>query len=257
MFKNFRSITGGFSSGRRYSGRIDSPTTILNNTYWFSSYDNSAAEFGSTLANNATVTTWKDKSGAAHDLNKSGNASAKPVFKTSIQNGKGAVFFDGVDDSLNVNPITFLQSVGQVTTFVVAKAGTLSSGAAITCTDTDGYKIFYNGTHWATTFAGGTASTTTVPDTNTHIFTTIFDGTQTGNSNRLRFRIDRANQNLTFSTNVNTATSASATYFHAGQNSNGTSFFNGHIMEIILYSRALTNSEIDSVEQYFINRWAI
>jgi len=257
MFKAIRSLSGSFGAGRRYSGRIDSPTQILSNTYWFSSYDNSAVEFGSVLANNATVTTWKDQSGAAHDLNKSGNASVKPIYQSNIKNGHGAVYFDGVNDSLNCNPITFLQSLSQFTLFVVAKAGTLASGATLTSTDTDGYKIFYNGTNWAVIGAGGIAASTTVPDTNMHIFTLVFDGSQTGNANRLKFNIDRVSQTLTFSTNVGTTTSASATYFYAGQNSANAGFFTGHMGEVILYSRALTSSEIDSVEQYFINRWAI
>jgi len=257
MFRTFRSISGSFSSGRRFSGRIESPTNILNNTYWFSSYNNNATEFGSQLAHNATVTTWKDNSGAAHDLNKAGSSSVKPVFRAAVQNNKGAVYFDGIDDSLNVNPIPFIQSLSQFTLFVVAKAGTLSNGAALTCSDTDGFKIFYNGTNWAVTAANGTASSTATPDTEMHIFTLVFDGTQTGNDNRLKFRVDRVSQSLTFSSNVNTTTSAAAAYFYAGQNSNGTAFFNGHMGEIVLYARALNPSELDSVEQYFINRWAI
>lgn len=257
MFRNFKSLRGSFTSGRRFTGRIEAPTKVPNNTYWFSAYENSAAEFGSVLTDNATVTTWKDKSGAAHDLNKAGNASLKPVYRTNIQNSKGAVYFDGVDDSLNVNPIAFMQSLSQFTLFVVAKAGTLTSGDALTCTNTDGFKIFYNGTHWAVTAAGGTGASTTTPDTNMHIFTLTYDGTQTGDSNRVKFRIDRNSQNLTFSSSANATTSASATYFYAGQNSDGTAFFNGHVAEIVLYARALSPFETESVEQYFINRWAI
>jgi hypothetical protein len=257
MFRTFKSFNGSFVNGRRFVGRIQNPTKVPNNTYWFSAYENSAAEFGSVLANNAAVATWKDKSGAAHDLNKAGNASLKPVYQTNIQNGKGAVYFDGVDDSLNVNPISFLQSLGAFTMFVVAKPGLLNSGAALISTDTDGYKIFYNGTNWAVTAANGTGSSTSVPNTNMSIFTIRFDGSQTGNDNRLNFRINKTAQTLTFSSNVGTTTSASATYFYAGQNSNGTAFFKGHMGEIVLYSRALSNFEIESVENYFIDRWAI
>lgn len=258
MFRHLQSTQGSFASGHRYPGRIQTPTGILNNTYWFSSYENTATEFGSILANGAAVTTWKDKSGAAHDLNKAGNDSVKPIYQTNIQNGRGAIYFDGVNDSLNVNPIAFLQSLSSFTMFVVAKAGTsLASEASLICTDTNGFRIFNNGTNWAVTGAGGTGATATAPDTNMHIFTLYFDGSQTGNENRLKFRIDRSNQTLTFSANVGTTTSAAAQYFYVGQNSTGTAFFKGHMTEIILYSRALTPSEIDSVEQYFIARWAI
>lgn len=256
MFNTLRSISGGFGSGRRYSGRIAVPTSIPNNTYWFSSYDNSVAEFGSVLANDATVSTWKDKSGASHDLNKAGAASGKPVFKTNVQKGKGAVYFDGVNDSLNANPITFMQSQTQFTLFVVAKNGILSSGAAITTTDTDGYRIFYNGTNWAVSSASGIGTSTATPDGNMHIFTLVYDGSQTGNSNRLKFRIDKVNQTLNYgATTVGTSTSASAAYFYAGQNSAGTAYFTGYIAEIILYTRALIPSELESTENYFIERW--
>lgn len=256
MFNTLRSISGGFAGGRRYSGRIAIPTAIPNNTYWFSSYENSAQEFGSILTNNASVSTWKDKSGAARDLNKAGAASVKPVFKTNVHKGRGAVYFDGSNDSLNVNPITFMQSQSQFTLFVVAKNETLSSGAAITTTDTDGYRIFYNGTNWAVSSAGGTGTSTATPDGNMHIFTLVYDGSQTGNSNRLKFRIDKINQTLDYGvTTVGNTTSASAAYFYAGQNSAGTAYFTGYIAEIVLYTRALIPSELESTENYFIERW--
>ena len=254
----FKSVSSSFATGRRATGRISTPTVIPNNTYWFSSFENTAAEFGSILSDGATISTWKDKSGAAHDLNKAGNAGVKPVYKTNIQNGAGAVYFNGGNRSLNVNPISFMQSQSAFTLFVVAKPSSFVDGMALTCTDTDGYKIFYTSGHWAVTAANGTGIGAGSNSTKTSVFTLIYDGTKTGNANRLKFRVNKTDQSLNFGvTTVGATTSASASYFYAGRNSDDTARYNGYLMEIVLYSTALTPSNVSDVENYFINRWQI
>jgi len=59
-------------------------------------------------ANNAPVGRWNDLSGNGNNVTQ-GTANAKPLLKTSIQNGNNVVRFDGVNDLLdggNILPLT-------------------------------------------------------------------------------------------------------------------------------------------------------
>lgn len=92
----------------------------------------------------------------------------------------------------------------------------------------------------------------------------ILDGTQTDanitiqNNKRLKFRINGVEQALTFSTNVGTATSGSATgLFVGGDSQPPANPFNGFIAEMMIWTRALTFTEILSVESYLAEKWAI
>ena len=78
---------------------------LFRSFVWLNADLGSAANFGSVLTDGATVSTWKDVYAGAHDANKSGNASVKPIWKSNIKNGYGVVRFDGSNDSLNINPV--------------------------------------------------------------------------------------------------------------------------------------------------------
>lgn len=229
---------------------------------WLNADLGNVTNFGSTLTDGATVTTWKDVYTGSHDGNKSGNASVKPVWKSNIQNGYGVVRFDGVNDSLNINPVNApspgLQSIPGFGLFVVARMSSIVGTRPLTSTDTGGFRILYDGTNWTSTAAGGTGTSTITGDTTKfHLYSLLFDGTQTGNSNRLKFRYDGTEQVLNFgATTVGTATSPTASYFYTGED-NANNFFAGDVAELVLYSRKVNATEIASIEQYMKTHWAI
>lgn len=258
----FSSWSGSFKSGRR-SQTIATPTNLTGGFVWLNGSANTAGNFGSVLTAPYTVTAWKDVYAGSHDANKSGNASVKPVWEGSVQNGLGAVRFNSANSqSLNINPVGTpspgLQSIGGFSLFVVARASSLSGTRVLTSTDTGGFRIAHNGTNWTTTAASGTGTTSLAGDTtNFHLFSVIFDGSLTGNSNRLKFRYDRTDQTLNFgATTVGATTSATAAYFYIGQDSAG-NYFNGDVAEVILYSRTLSSSEQIAAERYLKNKWAL
>ena len=258
MISSFRSSYG---FGRR-------PLTILNPTnlpsgfVWLNADLGSATNFGSALTDGSTVSTWKDVYAGAHDANKSGNASVKPIWKSNIQNGYGVVRFDGSNDSLNINPVNSpapsLQSASAFSLFAVARASSLGSTRCMTATDTGGYKIFHNGSFWSVSAAEGTAVSGSAGNTTGfHIFTLLYNGSATGNSNRVRFRYDSAEQSLNFgASTAGTLTNANAQYFYVAEDS-GVNFFAGDVAEIILYVRAFTASEVTAEEAYLKSHWGL
>lgn len=238
---------------------VTNPNQLPSIGLWYNATDGSAAQFGTQLTDGAVVTTWKDLSGAGHDANKSGSSTVKPSWQANEQNGKGVVeFVASQTDSLDINPILWAQSLSGATVYLVAKATTLgATNRTIVTTDTGGYNVSWSGSYWRVGAAGGfgEAQSLSGDTSNYHIFGNIFDGTQTGNSNRLKFRYDGAQQTLDFgATTIGTATSGSAAYFYFG--TNDTTYFDGYIGTIMIWTRALNLSECLQVESYLKTVWA-
>lgn len=238
---------------------VTNPNQLPSIGLWYNATDGSAAQFGSSLTNGAVVTTWKDLTGAGHDANKSGSSTVKPSWQSNQQNGKGVVQFTASEsDSLDINPINWAQSLSGATVYCVAKASTLDATVrTIVTTDTGGYNISWDGTYWRVRAASGIGQAQSLSGDTTgyHIFGNIFDGTQTGNANRLKFRYDGVQQTLNFgATTVGTATSAMAAYMYFG--TDNTTYFNGSIGTIMIWTRTLTLSECLQVESYLKTVWA-
>lgn len=257
----FSSFSSSFRAGRRPL-TIVNPVALTGGFVWLNADIGNATNFGSTVVDGDTVTSWKDVYSGSHDANKAGNAGVKPVWKSNIQNGLGVVRFDGVNDSLNINPVNApspgLQGISAFGLFAVARMSSTTGTRPLTSTDTAGFRILYNGTNWSCTAANGTGTSTITGDTTKfHLFSLLFDGTQTGNANRLKLRYDGTEQVLNFGvTTVGATTSATASYFYVGED-NASNFFAGDVAELILYSRFVSATEIASVEQYMKTHWSI
>lgn len=241
---------------------VSNPTQLPTGFVWLNADLGSVANFGSALTDGSTVSTWKDVYAGSHDANKAGNASVKPIWKSNITNGLGVVRFDGVNDSLNINPVNTpdpsLQGATGYSLFVVAKSTSLSGSRYITTTDTGGFALFYNGSNWAVQSAGGIGTASSIGNTTSfNQYSIIYSGSAIGNSNRLRLRFNGNNTPLNFgSSSVGTSTSPAAQYLYIGEN--GTAgFFAGDIAEIILYAITLSDEQIVAQETYLRNHWSL
>lgn len=255
----YGTFSGHFELGR-IPGAISDISTVPNNVVWYDASAGNTTNFNVTMTNGDDVSQWKDKSGTGHNANISGNASVKPNWYSNVQNGYGVIRFNGTSESLNINPITFMQSQSQFTMFVVAKASSLSGNRALVGTDTSGYRIYFNGTNYQVSTASGTGTSSITGDTTKfHIFVLKFDGTATGNANRLQFRYDEQDVALNFGvTSVGTATSGTSNYFYIGTDNIGAAgWWQGDMGSIIVYTRALTTNEILGIEAYLSNFWGI
>ena len=133
-------------------------------------------------------------------------------------------------------------------------------------TDTD-LGIWWNGTNWSAGQSIGNYGTTTLTNdtSNFHIYGFIFDGTQTGNANRLKFRYDRTDQTLTFTGTIGTTTGTPAYMFFGGDNRGSVgagnalsgTYMDGYIGEVLIFTRSLSASEITSTENYIKTKWNI
>lgn len=234
-----------------------------------------ATTFNSGVITSGTeITSWHNAGGlSSHDWNSQGGK--RPEWYSSIQNGLGVVRFNSTttntpsgedadtDESLTINPVAYLQSLTGVTQIIVFRSLSTAAGTRYCCsTDVNGFQWGQSGTTWIGGFAGATFTVDTlVADTAFHYVTFLYDGSATGNANRLTIRLDGVPVTLTFTGTVGTATSAVSKYFYGGATgtsaSNQTNFWIGDIGELLIWTRALTTSEVLAAETYLKNAWAI
>lgn len=254
------------------------PNQIPNLSLWYNGSSNQTSVNGvltnnfqsNPLADGAEVTQWKDLSGLGQNANpNSSGGGSGPAYKVNQQNSlSGLLYVSSGKDNLDINPIgSWAKLQAGFTIYVVGKWTTLgASNIQIAVTDANlGHQ--WTGAYWQVGAGGGlaTAQSTTVSTTAWTQHGMIFDGSYTNanqalqNAGRLVYRYQKAQQTLTFSANPGTQTSNSASVFYVGGNNRNTpkSYMDGYLGEVLIWTRALTATEITQVEAYISAKWAI
>ncbi len=224
---------------------------------WYDYSDNSTIS----LNGNEIVAVDDKSTGTVKPSNSTGAKRPKQV--TTYQNNLNVSYFDGDNDLFTINPITNFQSITGNTMIIVGKFNNSSATNTMVQLGSGGNQrnanwLSINGGNYKLGMGQGLATTSGVTvNTDFHIFTSVFDGTQTGNSNRLKFRIDGSEKVLTFSQNVSGTTSSDTNVFYIGETASATEDLDGYIGEILLYTKALTYIEMVNTENYLHNKWNI
>lgn len=204
-----------------------------------------------------TFTQWTDKSNFAHNANPTGGATTRPTFRTNVQNSLSVVRFDGTNDCLSINPVAWTQSLSGMGLLIVSKASVATGTKTLITSDQDDMGIYINGSNnLEVSMNTVTGATATAADTNWHIHSLNFDGSQTGNANRLVYRLDGSAESLTFTGTVAATTNASNGDFTVGCDA-AAEFWNGDVAEIIMFNRTLTSGEVSGLESYLSGKWGI
>jgi hypothetical protein len=213
--------------------------------------------------NGQGMTSWIDKSAN----NFSNNASNAPTYQTNALNGQPVVRFNGTTQFFNFGNVLNLELNG-ISVFSVANLNTTGVYSLIA-------KSIYNAglARWGL-IRNGTENFFTTNTTNgATVYNTTFTDTSSG-SRIFGGTWDRANL-FTYSNATQVATVAGADigygtntyslYVGAYGNANGTGpqtsgpnlMFNGDIGEILVYNRALSTSERQTVEGYLAWKWGL
>lgn len=189
-------------------------------------------------------TTLTDNSGNGH----TGTISGSPTWGA----GKigNALTFKGTDN-VALGNITQINNVGQVTLATWIKRSAAGAdvfvGKQTTNQDlaieaySDG-KVYFDMSKGSSVYG-----TITLNDTAWHHVALVFDGTQTGNANRLKAYVDGVQKTLAFNGTVGTTTTSSTTAFNIGKMSG--EYSNGQVDDTWLYARALTQTEVQDLMQ--------
>lgn len=232
--------------------RAFSPSSLPNLALWLK------ADAITGLTDGQSVATWNDSSGNGRNVTQA-TGVYQPTYKTNIINGKPVVRFDGSNDHLLQPVITGDPTA--LSLFVAAKRAASAGGQVLWGHRSESTRLIQLTTNddttavWQLRGSGNALQQLLITGTltNWNIYTATFDKP---NNNHV-FRLNGGSQQTnTYAFGSETMTSTLETI--GASNTGGYGFyFNGDIAEIIVYSRALSTTERQQVEQYLAQKYAI
>lgn len=234
------------------------PSDIADLEIWLDSSDTSylfqdAAKTTAVTTNGDPVGCWADRSGNGYDHTVSTTAN-RPSYDTSTISG-GSLFFDHTADS-NAGEWLFNDTAKDtITAFFVVEVSSTLTGVLFGFDNSDN-KYVHND-------AGGTVYGTTPTSSYTNFNVNSYTGFPVSTTSLLSadvnnfYRVNLTQYNPTTATNY-TGGSPDGTWIGRRKNApTDNSPFRGNIAEVITYSRRLSSSEIDSVEDYLNTKWSL
>lgn len=223
---------------------------------WYTSVDSNS--FVPSATDEQTINQWTDQTAFAHNANATGGS--KPSYEdTTPKNTYGYVEFNG-SEALSVNPVAWAQNLGGFTVFIVAKLNSTTGAQYIMTSDQDDFRISFNNTDVTVGMGAHTQSEASVIDTDWHVHSLRYD--ESGRPDAaaaLLYSLDASGVVLTsVSGTIPATTSGSNQYIYIGAaDGSGTDGLNGYVGEVIMFSRALNDTELRNVENYLKTRWDI
>lgn len=249
---NFTVDSGAVDSRGRSVGKGATlcPVGIKGCVAWFDASDVNGD--GTNPSNGASVETWKDKSGNGYDATQ-GTSGARPTYQTNVINSNRPVIrFDGSDDGLRNGT---MHGTPASTIIAVAKQTAGTNHQRLYAALNDNNIFFGSGNGNFTTFYGNDAGWNyccgdNIPSSPITDMFRILSAVSNGVTDVPYYSglaQTRANQN---------STGIGYTGFGIG-NAYGAQEFNGDVAELIIYNRALTDSERKAIECYLGNKYNI
>jgi len=246
---------------------IKKPTQIGQCVLWLDADDPSSI----THSSNA-VSSWADKSSSGYKASQS-TSSYQPTYNATTVNGKGAIEFDGIDNSLEVStPGITLGANGGVAFFMVCRqvefdnnGGNFYFGNVSSGTKQNYMGVGTSGGNsmdwrlYGDNVSGNETESFYTDTTGYHIHVGIWekDANGVGGAANIHQFFDgyRANYK-TSSINTSNFTTTDTAYI-GRQHGGSSSYCKFNVCEIILFNKALTIKERQMVEFYLSRKWDI
>ena len=232
------------------------PTLLADLWAWYDASDISSLyqDSGRTtpvVTDGDPVGAASDKSGNARHMLQAGASTLKPTYTTNVQNGLPSFSFDGGD---------YLDTVATVNSFPLTIVGVARTSATIGTTR--GLVSSRNSTTFGTR-QYIQSTNTLIAQIDTPTKTIVSAASVAADTTFLfasRFGTTLISQTLNATTEDDThAAAATANIVSLGRlNVNSTaSLANGHLLEVVIYNRALTADELTQVQTYLNTKWAV
>lgn len=226
-----------------------------------------ASDTSTITASGGLVSQWNDKSGNGRNVSQATSAN-QPITGTTTLNGLNVITYDGSNDVLlsaaNAPDVTAMSC------FAVARHSSFDSIAprVVDLTGANGTgRLLIVRDDIASKIADVVISTDAVQNTrfsNTGVMTTnvwrhfgfVWAGGITTASN-LTFRVMGADSNGTYTAGTGSIVSTTNLTYRIGNSVTGARSWPGEFAEIIVWHRALSTSEVNSIEAYFSTKWGL
>jgi hypothetical protein len=208
---------------------------------------------GSNPSNNSAISSWVDLSGV------SGNAAQatsgkRPVFRQNIQNGLPAIEFDGANSQCM--QVASLALGSQMTVFTVLECITANTWFMEQSPDinsNDGFYQYGNGFATQIKNSGVNVMSANIAGwlgTDPVLAMTKYDGsTALAWKNGALYPGSSGSGSITNNTTTNV--------LNIGSRNQAGLFFDGYLYELIIYNGALSNAQIELINEYLRRKWAI
>lgn len=201
------------------------------------------------LSGGDPLSTWVDATGLGRSFSQTG--TARPTFRTGIQAGKPAIYFDGVNDGL---ASSYGPTLGDFTIVAVFKATAFVSTGRIV--DKDYAAGTWFGENVTPNNPGGGVRESGSPfgryafaaDTLWHIGWSRRAGT----THKVCFDGGASAASGTVS-----GAALSSAPFYIGSAGSGGAFFLGYIAEVLIYSAAVSDANANKLEGYLAHKWGL
>ena len=229
-----------------------------------------ATSGGSAVTTNASaVARWEDQSGNARHATQA-NSALQATLRTSVQNGRNIIRFDGTDDFYSgvADALPLANSSTRLTFFMACipdlsgRQAAYGGGGIIRGMQTDSSEGWYFGVRSGGKFAfnqnsGANAcivSTSTLTTNTAYVIGSTYDGAQVGVSNRVT--------NYLSSSSETDVLDDGSGGWGAGEEigrgyTSASYYFKGDLCELVIYDSVLSSANITSVVNYLKSRWGI
>jgi hypothetical protein len=191
---------------------------------------------------------WVDKK-IGRVVGGGGTNTTWPVFNSNYHNGLPALTFDGVDDFLNGIRETQIQGINKLTMVLVSLNGCFGHISGLTAHRTILSSNPASDNVTGTVAAGSSAlGTQSSVESGVSVKVMSYDGTQTGNANRLKLYRNKTPLTLTFTNTIPAATEVNTnSRLNFGFGNNSSTPFAGSIMRALMFLNDLDQASAEAV----------
>ena len=212
------------------------------------------------LANNASVTSWTDSSGSGNTATTL--SGTKPVYQTNVQNGKPTVVFSGAQYMDTTLASTSILKNTILAVHMPTVNGGVIVGANGCCSP---HFILVNGMfgtagtgYVVKNIANGQAVAGDITNTDINSFSiaggrfnSVYPAADT--STTIDAYMNATHYTATFGASLGT----DATNVEIGSRYQGSNYFTGDISEVLVYSSALSDTDLQSAQCYLAHKYGL
>ena len=235
---------------------ISSPLVISGCIGWYDSYDLSSlaqnTDGTGAVAVGDQVGYWQDKSPTAAHVTQ-GTAVNRPTLTASAVNGRDALVFDGSNDNLaKTSGYTAQNSLAGLTRIMVASSSQNAiSTTTFTAGPTIGFQVFSSQIY---TYPASGVNVRVNGSMSLRAYASVFDGATAS----LNIYFDNVLQSIAATAGtIGSTTGSGGSVLHIGSNGGSNNFHLGPIAEYIIYSKALSQGELNLVHAYLSRKWGL
>ena len=248
------------------------PTDISDLVGWFDASNLNSLTFDDVIGSGEEITAWADISGNGYSVSQT-NTSMFPVWYNDDGRGRPYLDFDGSSANLRTTT-SALADLAQANNTVIAvfDSDTVTDefyGQIIVGTSSSGGFPYLNLVVNVSNLGGGGDDSVSYSSRNNLVSTTYSNKITSAKINFPSAIIGRRNgttvdildsRGNTNSQTLGASTTAAVTFNISGRtNSSGSDFneFNGKLYEVIVFNRAITDTEREQLMNYLRNKWSI